>query len=495
MNTNLQKAKKIVALEKFHLKERTELLHFIRYMFKHAIKREFQDSWHYDEIATTLEEIERGGSKRIIINVPPRSGKTMMTTIMYAIWRLGREPSTKIAVVGYSQALTEKFSQEAKDLYKSEAFARVFPRRSKCRDDQDTKTYWKLDAGGCYLATSVDGRITGIGFDLILMDDMLKPADADSDTRRIGVNNWYLNTIPSRLDNPDTGALINIAQRTHEEDLPGMLMDRDTEKQWKVLSYPAIAEVDETYRKEGEPLMDNDHFNLAKYEQIRKDTSPLVWSTQYQQAPVSDLNRVFHKEWFRYFDHAKDGQIYIAVDPASAGNALADTDYTSIAVGRFVADSLYIEDMSFGRFKEHELIEEIVYMIKKWNPISCGIEKNGFQKFLKMPLQNALDRDGTYCRLEDISQGTARKDSKDKIRKLEPLYRNGQIYHKREAAYIPELEKQLLSFPRGSHDDCPDSIQMLFELSPLIADRTSTMANTYFGEEYETEYDKFGRPV
>ena len=81
------------------------------------------------------------------------------------------------------------------------------------------------------------------------------------------------------------------------------------------------------------------------------------------------------------------------------------------------------------------------------------------------------------------------------MRKLEPLYRNGQIFHKRGAEYIGELERQLLAFPRANHDDLPDSIQMLFELSPLIAERTSTMANTYFGEEYETQYDKFGRPI
>jgi len=462
-------------------------------MFKHEMKQEFQSSWHYDEIASSLEDILKGGDKRIIINVPPRSGKTMMTTIMYAIWRLGRNPSTKIAVIGYSQELSETFSQQAKDLYMSDAYKRVFPQLSPIRDDQNTKKYWKLEEGGCYLATSVDGRITGTGYDLIIMDDMLKPADANSDVKRIHANNWYLDTIPSRLDDPDKGAIINIAQRVHEEDLPGMLIDRDIDKQWKLLEYKAIAEVNEKHRKVGESLMNNKHFNLAKYEQIRRDTSDLVWSTQYQQSPISDVNRVFHKEWFRYYEHGEGGQIFIAVDPASSDNTSYDTDFTSICVGRFDGDKLYIEDMAFGRFKDYELIDEIVHMIRKWNPISCGIEKNGFQKFIKVPLQLELDKAGIYCRLEDISQGTARKDSKEKIRKLEPLYRNGQIFHKTGAAYIDELERQLLSFPRANHDDLPDSVQMLFELSPLIGEQTSTMVDSYFGE-YTPEYDKFGRP-
>jgi phage terminase large subunit-like protein len=100
-----------------------------------------------------------------------------------------------------------------------------------------------------------------------------------------------------------------------------------------------------------------------------------------------------------------------------------------------------------------------------------------------------------YCYIEEIKQGTASKNSAQKIRRLEPLYRNGHIYHKRGANYLSEYEGELLRFPKGKNDDLIDSCQLLYELSPLIS-QIDKDAKVYFGQddEYMVEYDQFGRP-
>ena len=188
-----QQALAIKALQEYYKPQRESLIEFTKYMLENALKRQFDDNWHYNDIADQLEAIERGEINRLIICQPPRSGKTMLATIMYALWRLGRDSKCQICVAGYSTTLTQNFSKEARDLYISEAYRRIFPEASKIRDDQNTKDHWALVSGGRYYATGAEGTITGMGFDLIILDDLLKANDAGSETVRKGVNNWYLN--------------------------------------------------------------------------------------------------------------------------------------------------------------------------------------------------------------------------------------------------------------------------------------------------------------
>ena len=95
----------------------------------------------------------------------------------------------------------------------------MFPRRPELKDDQNTKQHWENEAGGHYYATGSGGTITGIGADVILIDDPIKPDEADSQVVRQGVNNNYHDTIRSRLNNPAEGAIVIIMQRLHDDDL------------------------------------------------------------------------------------------------------------------------------------------------------------------------------------------------------------------------------------------------------------------------------------
>ena len=101
----------------------------------------------------------------------------------------------------------------------------------------------ELTARGFRLATSVGGTLTGRGGDLIIIDDPLKPDDAYSETKRNAANEWFKNTLLSRLDDKRTGAIIIVMQRVHMDDLTGFVTSQSDE--WEVLNLPAIAEADE----------------------------------------------------------------------------------------------------------------------------------------------------------------------------------------------------------------------------------------------------------
>ena len=108
---------------------------------------------------------------------------------------------------------------------------------------KNSETEIELTARGFRLATSVGGTLTGRGGDIIVIDDPLKPDDALSETKRTAANQWFTNTLLSRLDDKRTGAIVIVMQRVHMDDLTGFVTDQSDE--WEILNLPAIAEADE----------------------------------------------------------------------------------------------------------------------------------------------------------------------------------------------------------------------------------------------------------
>jgi len=138
----------IRTLEKRYASERGDLVKFMQFYFKNEKKQEFGSNWHYDLIAEKLYKVISGEITRLIINIPPRHGKTELITKCFPVWLLGNHPEKEIIATGYSTTLTQEFSSQARDYYNSQTFNKVFPRLSPIRQDQNTKEHWRLDAGG-----------------------------------------------------------------------------------------------------------------------------------------------------------------------------------------------------------------------------------------------------------------------------------------------------------------------------------------------------------
>lgn len=464
-------------LEKRHLQESSHLLDFTKYWFKEGKKFEFQDDAFHSLIATYLEKCYRGEITRLIINIPPRHTKTEFVSKCFPAWWLGKDPTAKIGVTGYSATLTQQFSLETRDLFTSEVYKNVFPRSQGIREDQNTKEYWVLKEWGSYYATGSGWGLTGRGFSCFIIDDPLKPDEAESDIIRTWINNWFENTVPSRLNNPLKGCIIIIMQRTHEDDLCGHLIEKMKNKtgdDWTVLSLPAIAENDEMItvddcvftRLKGEVLHPK-RFDRASLDKLRKNMSNSTFECQYQQNPISKESQEFHTEWFKYIDRDQVptwGRVFTTVDPAWTKQSYSD--YTSILTGKFIDDKLYILGYTAGKFDPAEAIDEIIKHIKLYAPEKIGVEAIQAKGVLSVPLNNTCKAMGIYANIEEIAQ---KGDKESRIRKLIPLFRDWLIYFVRwiEDGQPASLEKQLLTFPRGKHDDIIDSLQMVYDLYTL----------------------------
>jgi hypothetical protein len=185
----------------------------------------YQHNWHIEVIAQALEQCRTGKLRRLIINVPPRSLKSHMASISFVAWLLGHNPAAQVICASYAQDLADKLAGDCRALMMAGCYRDLFPgtqlakRRSAIADFVTTKK-------GFRLSTSVGGVLTGRGADFIIIDDPLKPEEALSEIQRNNVNNWHDHTVISRLNDKQSGCIIIIMQRLHEDDLVGHVLQQ-----------------------------------------------------------------------------------------------------------------------------------------------------------------------------------------------------------------------------------------------------------------------------
>lgn len=474
-------------LEKRYAKERWSLYEFLKTYWTLEKKQELIENRHIQLICDALEKVERGDIKRLMINIPPRSLKTEIVSRAFPAWCLWRKANTKFIAISFSADLAHTNSWDARTIYESATYRKIFPRVVPIKDDQNTKQHWTTAAWGQYYATGSEGTITGIGADIIVIDDPIKPDDAISEVKRIKVNNNYHSTIKSRLNNKTEWAIIIIMQRLHDDDLCGMLLDQETkwigENRHKII-VPAIAEVDDEYRMKWESFFPK-KFPIEFLEGLRWQDS--AWfACQMQQQPVDKESQEFHEERFRYYGEwseelPKNLRVFTTVDPAF--KVWEENDQTCIMTAWFVMDKMYILEYTAGKVSPDTMLQKIIYHIRKRSPEKIGIEAFQAQSMIVTFLKNELAKQWLVCNIEEIRQ-TGEKLSK--IRKLVPFYRNWLIYHSRD---MHELEAELKRFPKWRHDDIIDAEQMLYNMYEL-------QPNTgLIRTDFRIEWDQYWQPI
>jgi len=472
-------------IEKQTVPQRDSLYEFMKYYWAKEKKQPLDENWHIKLICEKLEQVYSWEIKRLIINIPPRSLKTETVSIAFPAWCLWHDPRIKFMEVSYSAQLAEKNSLWCRNMYLSDTFLSVFPRRVGLREDQNTKQHRETLQGGQMYAAWSAGTIIWQWCDIMLIDDPLSPEEAKSDVMRIWVNNNYEDTLKSRLNSKTEGAIVVIMQRLHDNDLSWYLLDKGKLWTWEhreELIIPAIAEFDDWYRNSWESFFEK-RFPIGLLHKMKSDNT-VVFSTQYQQNPVDKGSQEFHEEWFRYYtddQKPKKLRIFTAVDPAFSKKETAD--YSCIMTVWFDWMDMYLLEYTVGRFDPAELIDKIIYHNSKRQPEKIGIESFQAQTIIWFNLKAELQRRWQYATIEEIRQTG---DKETKLRKLIPLYRNWHIYHK---LGMDELEFQLKRFPRGRNDDIIDAEQMLYSMYELAPNNKS------YKDNIEITYDVNWRPI
>jgi len=244
--------------------------------FSIATNPKYKPNWHHEEIANELERIESGqfikdGKKILMVFMPPRHGKSEECTINFPAWYLGRNPDKEIITASYSSDLAVKFGGKTRDLVNGRTYKNIFPNVT-LKKGEEGKAEWMTNSNGSYVSVGVGGATTGKGANVFLIDDPIKNAEeSESEVFREKVWDWFLSVVWTRLE--PNGVVIIILTRWHLDDLAGRILKNDDFKSiCKIISYPAIAEINEKHRVVGEALWDW-RYSVEEWREIKF----LIW--------------------------------------------------------------------------------------------------------------------------------------------------------------------------------------------------------------------------
>ena len=433
--------------------------------FVERFNHDYQAGWVHKDICKRLEEFSRDvaekKSPRLMLFMPPRHGKSTLASVSYPAWHLGRHPEHEFISCSYSGSLAMAFSRKVRGLLREEGYKSAF--RTRLDPQSQSAEAWLTTAGGGYVAAGVGGGITGKGAHVLVIDDPVKNReDAESQNSRDANWDWYTSTAYTRLA-PGGGILV-ILTRWHDDDLAGKLLKQasDNGEQWEVVNYPAVAEVDEEFRKQGEPLHP-ERYDAEALTRIEKAVGPRDWSALYQQNPVADDGDYFTRDMIQYYD-PEDIDIdrmrfYVAWDLAIGKNDR--NDYTvGMVAGISEDDEIFIVDIVRGRWNGFEIVEQILDLYEIWKPSMIGIEKGHIEMALGPFLEKRIRERGLFeAYIKDLKTG--RRDKEARARAIQGRMQQGMVFFPRNEQFTGPAVAELLRFPNGTHDDQVDALSWL----------------------------------
>ena len=433
--------------------------------FVERFNHDYQAGWVHKDICKRLEEFSRDvaekKSPRLMLFMPPRHGKSTLASVSYPAWHLGRHPEHEFISCSYSGSLAMAFSRKVRGLLREEGYKSAF--RTRLDPQSQSAEAWLTTAGGGYVAAGVGGGITGKGAHVLVIDDPVKNReDAESQNSRDANWDWYTSTAYTRLA-PGGGILV-ILTRWHDDDLAGKLLKQasDNGEQWEVVNYPAVAEVDEEFRKQGEPLHP-ERYDAEALTRIEKAVGPRDWSALYQQNPVADDGDYFTRDMIQYFNpddiDIDRMRFYAAWDLAIGKNDR--NDYTvGMVAGISENDEIFIVDVVRGRWNGFEIVEQILDLYETWKPSIIGIEKGHIEMALGPFLEKRIRERGLFeAYIKDLKTG--RRDKEARARAIQGRMQQGMVFFPRDEQFTGPFVAELLRFPNGVHDDQVDALSWL----------------------------------
>lgn len=439
--------------------------------FTNYTKPDFIEGWFNRIIAKELQQfyydVMAGKQPRLIIQAPPRSGKSELFSRRFPAWAFGQNPDLQIIAASYSTDLASRMNRDVQRIIDSEEYQGVFPETTlngkniatvSGQSLRNSEIFEIVGHAGAYRSAGVGAGITGMGADIGIIDDPVKDAkEANSQTIRDAVWDWYTTTFYTRLS-PKSGILLGMT-RWHEDDLAGRLlreMDNDGD-QWRIVSFPAIAECDEEFRLEGEALHP-ERYDLERLTKIKKAVGSQAWNALYQQRPSSKGGDIIKGAWFkRYSVLPRMKRVIITADTAQ--KTKQHNDYSVIIVaGLGVDGGLYIVDLIRGKWEAPELEQKLSDVWNKYRSMSVHkvyIEDKSSGTSLIQNIQRKQ-----RIPVEGVQVDT---DKYTRVLGAQGYIESGYIYLPNDAEWIEDFIKECEAFTATDshkHDDQVDAMVM-----------------------------------
>lgn len=471
---------------------------------------EFVGNWHLEDLCDHMEAVARGHIPRGLFNVPPRTGKTNFISVCFCAWVWAQRergplmgPQVSFFYASYAEQLSLEHSLKCRRLIESRWYQKYWGSRFRLMADRNTKGHFENDKGGYRMASSVDARATGYGADILVADDPHLVKEAESDLVREGVVRWWAETMPSRLNNRRTGAMIVVMQRVHEGDLSGHILANDLGyvhfcvpmsyvpcqhvNAWvgdKIETFIGddVENVDEDdifwvdRRTEEGQLLWPERFPASEVAKIEKELGPYAYAGQFQQEPAPRGGGIIRSEWWKPYDDeaakehgAEPGRypgfefILAALDTAYTEKEENDPSAMSIwGIFRDKAGNPKIMLMFCWqeRLLFHELVSRVGGDCQRFRVDRLIIEDKAAGHSVSQELARLF---GAFdFGIELVNPRTGFIKSPDKVARLQTvvhLFAEGLIYAP-DKEWADQMIKQCAMVPRAIHDDLADTCSM-----------------------------------
>lgn len=364
---------------------RTRLLYFTMWT-----KPDFRVNWHHKILAKTLDRWVNREIRNVMVFMPPRLGKTELVSRRLPAYIFGKNPKSKIIATSYSADLAQANNRDVQFIIDSDEFKELFPKTQLSGENirtvaagsylRNSDIFETVPHRGTYRSAGVGGGITGMGGDFIIIDDPIKnAADAESQTFRDKLLDWYRTTLYTRRERG--AGICLVMTRWHDDDLAGRLLaeakaDPDAD-QWEVVNFPMISE-DTRIPKDprpgpGIPLWPW-KYDEAECRRIRKAVGSRAWMALYQQRPTHEKGNIIKREWWKWYEKrpAYLQNVMLSVDAAFKESE--SSSYVAVQAWAKIGPDVYFLDQIRRQMGFIDTIQAIQSMAQKWNPNGILIE-------------------------------------------------------------------------------------------------------------------------
>lgn len=455
--------------------------HFYRDYVELVHRGTYEHYGHTELVCETLQRIADGEQLSVLIEMPPRHGKSMTVTESFPSFYLGKNPNKRVIAAAYSDGLAKKFGRLNRNKF-SEFAPELFSQHLS--DENAAVKDWGVEGNnGGMIATGIGGSLTGQGADLMIIDDPIKNMkEASSQLIRDNIWDEWEATLATRLH--DGASVIVIMTRWHEDDLIGRLLKRSP-RDWIRLRLPAIAEDEDDMlgREIGEPLCRELGFDEEWAAQKKTEVGSRTWAALYQQRPSPAGGNIFKREWMRYYvrteQQKRDWGLSddVAVLPVHYDKFAQSWDCTfkDTSKSDFVAGGVwarkganfYLMDIDHRRMGFSETMKAIRKMSDKW--------PQARSKYIEDKANGTAVIEMLKDEISGITPVEPEGGKEARANAVSPLFEAGNVFlpHPNLHSWSEDVVEELVSFPNAAHDDLVDMTSQA--LNQLYASKSNPL--------------------
>lgn len=393
--------------------------------------------YHIELINDKLMDVAEGKTLRLIISMPPRHGKSEITSKYFPGWYLMNFPKKRVIITAHSADFaTDRFGRPIRNLVSQ--FGEQFG--VSLAKDSNAAHRFNTNYEGSFNAIGAGGSITGRGADLFIIDDPIKgPEDVISARSRDKMWDWFLTVPMTRLE--PNAAMVIIMTRWHSDDLVGRILNSSEADRWTHLNLPAL-------NSKGEALWP-ERYSAEYLEQRKVTLGSYFFNAMYQQQPVANENQIFKEHWWRYCSEMPNTN-YIVQSWDTAFKEEEQNDFSACSTIGYNDKNYYIMDVFRMKLEFPALLRRAIALAEKFKPNVILIEDKASGQSLIQTLKSET-------RLP-IKAVKSNGDKELRAHLVTPIIEAGKVFLPERADWLMDFLTEMSEFPLSAHDDIVDCI-------------------------------------